>query len=116
MTQDTHSQAFINEMKEQLLSEEAVLTKTLSQHARKEHGDFQADHPEYGRSDEENADEVADYIATNATTEAEELRLKNIQVALRRIEAGTYGTTDDGQFIPEDRLRANPAATTIVTS
>tara|TARA_Y100000310_G_scaffold316577_1_gene368468 strand:+ start:37 stop:387 length:351 start_codon:yes stop_codon:yes gene_type:complete len=110
-----HTEAFINEMKEKLEGEQASLRKALESHSRKEHGDFQADHPDYGRSEEENADEVADYIATTATTEAEEVRLKNIVAALVRIESGTYGMTADGQQIPEARLRANPAATTIVT-
>ncbi len=110
-----HTEAFINEMREKLEAEQVSLTRALESHSRKEHGDFQADHPDYGRSDEENADEVADYIATTATTEAEEARLKNIVAALVRIQSGTYGISEDGQQIPEDRLRANPAATTIVT-
>ena len=114
-TASSHSQEFISEMKEKLLHEQKELQQRLAGHARREHGDFQANHPDYGRSEEENADEVADYIATTATTEAEEERLKNIQAALTRIEAGSYGVTDDGQLIPEKRLRANPAATTIVT-
>jgi len=115
MTTSSHSAEFIEEMKQRLETELTQLTKNLASHARRDHGDFQANPPEYGRSDEENADEVADFIATNATTEAEEIRLKNIEGALARITGGTYGVTSEGELIPEARLRANPAATSLAT-
>lgn len=42
-------------------------------------------------------------------------RLAEIDAALARIEAGTYGTCSvGGESISEDRLRANPAATTCI--
>ncbi len=71
--------------------------------------------PEYGRNDEDNATEVADFTAASSTADALKQRLIDVQAALLRITAGTYGITDTGRVIPEDRLRANPAATTIVT-
>lgn len=116
MTNTHHSEAFIKEMKEKLLLEQSALQQRLSGHARKEGGDFQATYPEYGRSDEDNADEVAEFIATTATTEAEEKRLEEVTVALERIIAGTYGITATGELISEPRLRANPAATTVITT
>ena len=67
-------------MKGKLLAEQKELVARVGKNARKDHGDFQADFPEYGRSEEENADEVSDFIANNAVTEAEERRLEQIEV------------------------------------
>lgn len=114
MTNQSHPQAFIDEMKAKLLAEQAELQQRLGGHSHQEHGDFQADYPKYGRSDEENADEVAEFLTTKATTEAEGTRLKELTAALERIAANTYGVTSDGSLISEARLRANPAATTII--
>lgn len=107
--------AFIEEMKQRLLADQASIEKELAPHARRSHGDYQATYPDYGRDEEENATEIADFANVSAVTEAEEARLKSIKAALTRIEAGTYGLTDAGEVIPEERLRANPAATTLVT-
>jgi RNA polymerase-binding transcription factor DksA len=103
MTQ--HKPEFIAEMKEALQRERQHLLTEL-----KETGDF----PEYGRNDEDNATEVADYEATSATKRTLQERLKSIEEALEHIKSGTYGLTPDGKLIPEERLRANPAATTTV--
>ncbi|MDZ4345286.1 MAG: hypothetical protein U1E51_22940, partial [Candidatus Binatia bacterium] len=106
--------AFIAEMKQKLLDEQGQITKELKVDARDDHGDYQAIYPEYGRHEDENASEIADYTALNAATEALEKRLEEIQTALERVNNGTYGITSHGQLIPENRLRANPAATTLV--
>ena len=110
----SHSPEFIAEMKQKLEAERQKLTQELGTVAHKHDGDFSANYPDYGRNEEDNASEVADFVATAATTEAGEARLKEVEQALERIEAGTYGTTSDGELIPEDRLRANPAAPTII--
>lgn len=99
-----HTPAFIAEMKEKLVAEKKALEGELPT----------LDRPEYGRTDEENAAEVADFESSKATTNALKERLESIRSALERIEQETYGTTEDGEIIPEDRLRANPAATTLV--
>lgn len=110
----SHNPVFVEEMRQKLLAEKEQLDKELRVLGHKDHGDFQANYPDYGRKEEENADEVADYQARAAATEAAEERFKNVEQALERIETGTYGVTDDGILIPEERLRANPAATTTV--
>lgn len=110
-----HSKEFIDEMKGRLLQEKAMLEGELGIISDENKGDYQAKYPEYGRHEEENADEVADYQARAAATEAAESRLENVIAALKRIEEGTYGETDEGELIPEGRLRANPAATTILS-
>lgn len=40
--------------------------------------------------------------------------LERTTTALDRIEAGTYGVTQDGEDIPYERLLVDPTATTIV--
>lgn len=109
-----HSEDFINEMKQRLTAERDQLRARLGAHSHLDHGDFVATAPEYARHEEENAMEAAEQVALEGITEAEEARLKEIEAALGRIEAGTYGVTREGELIPEARLRANPAATTVV--
>lgn len=110
----THSPEFIEEMKAALEGEKAQIEKELKHIAHKEHGDYTANSPEYERDEEVNANESADLAAREATTEAIEARLKDVDAALGRITAGTYGRTSEGKNIPEERLRANPAATTLI--
>jgi RNA polymerase-binding transcription factor DksA len=111
----THSTSFIKEMKALIEEEKAKLEADLGQSAHRQEGNYVADFPVYGQDEEDNATEIADYTATSAVTEAKEARLRELQAALKRIEEGTYGRTDSGEYIPEKRLRANPAATTLVT-
>jgi RNA polymerase-binding transcription factor DksA len=99
-----HTQAFIEEMKAKLIKEKAALTGEISDEET----------PDYGRSEEDNATELADYEAITAATSTAKLRLEEVSEALQRVEAGTYGITEDGAMIPEERLRANPAATTVI--
>ena len=52
----------------------------------------------------------------NATMNELEARLHNVQLALKKIEDGTYGTCENGGGdIALDRLNANPAARTCIT-
>lgn len=114
MTNSPHKPEFIEEMKQKLLAEKEQLQEELARIAHKDHGDYQADFPDYGRNDEENASEITEYTNLFATAEALEERLESVNAAIMRIEAGIYGITDKGEIIPEGRLRANPAATTLV--
>ncbi len=115
MTQLKHSAVFIAEMKTRLHEEEKRLQKELASMASKHGNDYEANFPDYGRSEEDNATEMGDYAATAATEKTLEMQLKSIQEALERIDAGAFGVTTDGKLIPEERLRANPAATTIIS-
>lgn len=114
MNTTSHTTEFIEEMKQALTKEKEQLTEELEKRANESEGDFQAKYPEYGRNEEENVTEIADYQAIASTTEQSEGRLKEIEETFERIEEGTYGVTQDGEEIPEARLRANPAATTLV--
>ncbi len=100
-----HTQPFIDEMKARLQEELAALK-----------GEVIEETPDYGRSEEDNATELADFEALSAASSSARLRCEEVEAALARIAAGTYGVTEDGAQIPEDRLRANPAATTVITA
>src|SRR4051812_25461849 len=95
------SQIFIEEMKNKLLEEKEKLEMDLKDlHSHTEMGDDQE-----ANSDEVGLDEASqDVIATM------KLDLEKISTALEKIEAGTYGTDDDGKEISEARLRALPWA------
>lgn len=109
-----HKPEFIIEMKKALQKEKKQLETKLNLIAHKEGSDYQANFPDYGRNDEDNATEIADYQATSSTENTLEQRLHGIQDALERIGNNIYGTTENGDLIPEARLRANPAATTTI--
>ena len=111
---EKHTEEFIEEMRGVLEQEEKRLMTELKAISHQTDGDTEADFPDYGRNDEDNATEIADYQALSSTATVIEERLKDVQAALARIEAGKYGTTEDGRMIPENRLRANPAAKTLV--
>ena len=96
---------FIAEMKKALEAEKVILDKEINVT-----GDF----PEYGRNNEDNVTEMADYQASKSTESTLEERLVNVNAALERMDQGSYGVTSDGSSIPEDRLRANPAADSVV--
>ena len=59
------------------------------------------------------ADAIEDLEENTSIANELEARLKDVNDALERIEAGTYGKDEvTGEEIPADRLEANPAART----
>jgi|SRR6185437_15427212 len=61
----------------------------------------------------EAADQLEEYGERQAETSTLEARRTDIKDALGKIDAGTYGTCEQGgEVIEEDRLEANPAART----
>ncbi|MBU1046318.1 TraR/DksA C4-type zinc finger protein [Patescibacteria group bacterium] len=63
--------------------------------------------------DNDNADDLEELGERNAIVSDLEIRFRNVKEALKRIEDGTYGMCEvSGHPIEEDRLEANPAATT----
>src|SRR3989344_3981400 len=66
--------------------------------------------------EEEQADIREEYETELASEQGLEGRLRNVRRALERITAGTYGRCAKcGEPIPEERLRANPAAAYDIT-
>jgi RNA polymerase-binding transcription factor DksA len=70
---------------------------------------------EVGSEEGENASESEQFGNDLAVTEDLDVRLRQVEAALQRIDDGTYGTClVGGEVISEDRLRAEPAAETCV--
>lgn len=62
------------------------------------------------------ADNIEELITNVPLVEEMERRYKEVRSALSRMESGTFGLcTVCGAAIPEERLRANPAARTCIT-
>jgi RNA polymerase-binding transcription factor DksA len=95
------SKTFVEEMKAALLAEKERLTGELS---------GLLEHTELGQDYDDNAQEVELDDVNKGVRARVEADLEKIDKALAKIEAGTYGTDDDGQAISEDRLRAIPWA------
>jgi RNA polymerase-binding transcription factor DksA len=95
------SQDFIEEMKAKLLAEKDRLTADMA---------GMAEHTEIGRDYDENAQEVELDDVNSDMRGRMESDLAKIEKALAKIEAGTFGTADDGQEISEERLRVIPWA------
>ena len=95
------SQEFIEEMKTKLLQENDRLTTDMA---------GMAEHTEMGREYDENAQEVELDDVNKDMRKRIEGDLAKIEKALMKIDAGTYGTDDNGNEISEERLRVIPWA------
>lgn len=102
--------------KQQLEDEKAQLTEQLGEVATLSGGEWipkasqlvvdQADQNEVADAMEEGEEHIA-------LTHELRARFANVERALAKIEAGTFGVDEfDGEPIEEDRLNANPAART----
>lgn len=95
------SSEFIQEMKAKLLEEQTTLKNDLA---------GLSEHSEVGDDLDENATEVQMDEVNQNQIERMTADLAKIEVALQKIEDGTYGVDSDGVEISEDRLRAIPWA------
>jgi len=109
----------IDELKKKLEAEKAEIEKTLRGVGRvnpDNRDDWEptpADLNIQQADNNEAADVMEEYEERSAVEVEVENRLDNIKKALARIEEGTYGICDVcGSAIENDRLEANPAATT----
>ena len=113
-------QTRIEQCKEQLLKEKEQLERDLSESATKDDGHWETKRPQFdeaGRFDEdERADEVEEYESEASIGRQLETRIGDINVALHKIDAGTYGICEHcKKEIDEARLTVNPAARTHVS-
>jgi RNA polymerase-binding transcription factor DksA len=114
-----HTEAFVEEMKGVLLEEKERIEKSLEKigHRTGRGDDFDANFPDYGDDEDENAMEVAEYGSSLTLEKELEKALRDIKNALQRIEDGGYGIDKyTGELISEDRLRARPTSTSSVAS
>lgn len=112
-------QKLAQELEGLLNAERARLESELASFATKDprmKDDWDAGFPREAASgdrpdEEEQADIREEYEADLAGEQTLERRLRDVRQALERIRENSYGTCRAcGQPIPEERLRANPAA------
>jgi len=105
----------LDEFKTILESKKESITKELKTFAKKDDhpkGDWETIYPnrENGSMEEE-ADEVQEYDNMLPVEYSLELKLKDINLALEKIEKGEYGSCENcGKQIEEERLRVAPEA------
>lgn len=104
----------IETLKGLLIKEKADLEAELREHGRKVGTDWQGTPAgfESGESDDiDSADRMEELAMNVPLVETLEARLRDVDDALARIDAGTYGYDEEtGDPIDSARLRANPAA------
>jgi RNA polymerase-binding transcription factor DksA len=102
-------------LKQKLLEEKEALEKELTAFASKDKemkGNWDARYPnrENGTMEEE-ADEAQEYDTLVSLEHSLELKLKDVNAALAKMEGGTYGICEKcGKEIEEKRLKAYPEA------
>lgn len=113
-------QADLEELRGALEAEKDSLEEELASHGRVQDdtGDWQG--ASIGFEGEEAdpldvGDQIEEFATNSALVEELEQRHKDVEEALERMDAGTYGVCEEcGEEIPQDRLEANPAARTCV--
>lgn len=110
---------FVQSMKTRLEEEKARLEKELSGFAHRNPKaattDYDADFPNLGDKEDENASEVAQYSDNLSLEDELEKALRDVESALSNMEAGTYGTCKYcSQAIDERRLVARPTSSSCI--
>ncbi|MFH1631982.1 MAG: TraR/DksA C4-type zinc finger protein [bacterium] len=111
--------SFLNEIKKLLEEEKRKVERELSRFAHRNtkstDEDFDADFPNFGDDEDENANEVAAY-SNNLSLESElEKVLRDINNSLKRLEDEKYGVCKYCKTeIAEARLRARPTSTSCI--
>jgi len=108
----------LDTLKEMLLQEKAKHEEELSRFAKRNPNneeDFNADFPQLGDKEDENASEVAEYSKDLTLERTLEASLRDVNKALERIADGTYGTCKYcSKPIDEKRLMARPTSTSCI--
>ncbi|HNW55641.1 MAG TPA: TraR/DksA family transcriptional regulator [bacterium] len=111
-------QETIQQIKAELLRIKEETVEALKTFATKESGnanDFTSTFPDYGEESDENAQEVGQYSTNIATEEILEKTLRDVDLALKQINEGTYGICKYcHQEIDEKRLLARPFSSSCV--
>ncbi len=100
-----HQADFVNRMKDRLAEEQERINEEL--------GSFAA-HTEMGDEADENASEVELDEVNQDIASSLKADLAKIEKALAKIEDGTYGITEDGKEIPQERLEVMPWADSVI--
>ena len=110
------TQQFKEKLEEELKTLSRELETIAQRNTSSEEEDWEAKGAQegVGQADPNERADAQESYELNATVLKDiEVRYNNVKSALKRIEDGTYGIcTISGEKIEEDRLEANPAATT----
>jgi RNA polymerase-binding transcription factor DksA len=106
-------------IKEQLLADKARVEQELAQFSHRSPNpgepEFQVEFKDVGTEEGDNAAEAAQYSDNLSMEEELEKSLKDIDGALKLIEAGTYGTCKYCKLpIDERRLAARPTSSSCI--
>ena len=108
----------LEELRAALDAEADDLEEQLAEHGQKKAGDWQGTPAGFdgGEPDVADAADAMEELATNVPLVEElETRLKEVKEALAKMDKGVYGICEKtGEEIPFKRLKANPAAKTVV--
>jgi len=108
------SKKLLKELKEKLEKEKTALEKQLKTFATQDphlKGDWDSRFPDFDGNLEEAADEVEEYTSRLPVEFSLETRLRDINLALEKIEKGKYGKCENcGKKIEGKRLKVLPAA------
>jgi len=112
--------SLLKEIKENLEKDKIAIETELKKFAKEDKnlkGDWDTRFPKFNGSEaggsalEKAADEVEEYVTLLPIEYNLELRLKNINLALEKIEKGKYGICENcGEEIPIERLKVHPEA------
>lgn len=113
-------QTELEELRGALEAEKDSLEEDLASHGRMQSdtGDWQGAAVGF-RGEEADpidaADQIEEFVTNVPLVEELETRHKDVEDALEKMDAGTYGACEEcGESIPQERLEANPAARTCV--
>lgn len=108
----------LDQLKTMLLEEKTKLEGELLQFAKRnpqDPTDFNADFPQLGEKEDENASEVAEYSKDLTLERTLESALRDVEKALGRFDDGTYGLCKYcGKQIDEKRLLARPTSNSCI--
>jgi RNA polymerase-binding protein DksA len=108
----------LEKIKKDLLIRKEQIEKEFVGFAQKDEAvkdNYRSEFPDFGDKEDENAEEVATYTDNLSVEFSLEKTLRDINKALERIEAGTYGKCAYcGQEIAEERLLARPTSNACV--
>lgn len=108
------SKEFLDKIKKLLLSEKIRLENELGKFTTKNKhvkDDYDAEFPEYGDKEDENAQEVAQYTADKPMEIALEKELRDVNKSLDRLKKDDYGICKYcDKPIDEKRLLARPTS------
>jgi RNA polymerase-binding protein DksA len=109
----------LESLKNQLLEEKKHLEEELSHFAHRNPNtpgvDYQANFPDIGNKDDENASEVAEYSDNLSLENSLEKSLRDTISSLKSIENGTYGICKYCEEpIDENRLHARPTSSSCI--